>query len=110
MHISNEGLLTQLGYNADEANLRQLQTIAQNTPGFEQIKKHIVALNDHLKNYGGFVAMSNSHPYFKVKIESSEPSAIEVATAEIKKWANKYKVILEKVQNKETYYIKGINA
>ena len=109
MQITNEGLLTQLGYNCDDANLSQLRTIADNTPGFEQIKKHIVALNDHLKNYGGFVAMSNSHPHFKVKIESDEPSAADKALDELNKWAQKYKVALQKVHNKQTYYILGIN-
>ena len=110
MHITNEGLLTQLGYNCDNANLSQLQTIATNTPGYDQIKKHIVALNDHLKNYGGFVAMSNSQPYFKVKIESDDPLAADKALDELTKWADKYKVTLQKVDNKRTYYILGINS
>ncbi|BCD61626.1 hypothetical protein NitYY0826_C0485 [Nitratiruptor sp. YY08-26] len=108
MQLSTEGLLTQLGYHPDDSNIRQLEAIQKATPGFEQIQKHIVALNDHLKNYGGFVAMSNSHPYFKIKIEATEPSAIEVAKNEISKWADKYNVKLQKVENKETYYILGV--
>ncbi len=108
MQITKEGLLTQLGYHPNESNIKQLQTIEEATPGFEQIQKHIVALNDHLKNYGGFVAMSNSNPYFKIKIEAQELSTIEAAKDKILQWANKYNVKLQKVPNKETYYILGI--
>ncbi len=108
MTISNEGLLTQLGYNPTPSNLAQLEAIQNATKGFEQIKKHIVALNDHLKNYGGFVAISSSNPYLKIKIDTDEPAALEVAHEEIKKWADKYNVSIQKVENKETYYIIGI--
>ncbi len=108
MHISNEGLLTQLGYNPQEANIKMLHIIQEHTPGFEQIKRHIVALHDHLKNYGGYVAISSSQPYFKIKIDTDEPTSLRIATDEIHKWADKYNVKLQKVVNKETYYIVGI--
>ena len=108
MQIANEGLLTQLGYHPEESTLRQLERIEKNTPGFEKIKKHIIALHDHLKNYGGFVALSNSNPYFKIKIESNDPSKIEIAVQEVQKWADKYNVTLQKVEGKETYYIKSV--
>ncbi|BAF69552.1 hypothetical protein [Nitratiruptor sp. SB155-2] len=107
MQIENEGLLTQLGYHPDSATLAQLQTIEEKTPGFEKIKKHIVALHDHLKNYGGFVALSNSVPHLKVKI--SDPSKQEIALEELNKWAQKYNVTLQKVQGKETYYIVSVS-
>ncbi len=108
MQISAEGVLTQLGYNRDENTLRQFEAIAKNTPGFEQIQKHIVALHDHLKNFGGFVAMSNSVNHLKIKIDANEASTIEAAKEEIERWAQKYNVNLQKVPNKETYYILGI--
>ncbi|NPA04000.1 MAG: hypothetical protein GXO61_03980 [Epsilonproteobacteria bacterium] len=108
MNISKEGLLTQLGYNVDDIHLKQLQAIQKHTAGFEQIQKHIITLNDHLKHYGGFVAISNTHPYLKIKLEYTNPSQKEAALATIKKWAEKYKVILEKAPNKDTFYIKGI--
>ncbi len=109
MHIPSEGLLTQLGYHPDERIIAQLHTVEENTPGFEQIKRHVVALSDHLKSYGGYVAISNSKPYLKIKIEANDPSKVELAKAEIFKWADKYNVALQKVPNKETYYILGIS-
>ena len=108
MQLTSEGLLTQLGYNPDNANLKTLQAIEKNTPGFENIKKHIVALNDHLKNYGGYVAMSNTHPYFKIKIDADSPSQRDIAVEEIHKWAKKYNVTLKEVKERATYYILGI--
>ncbi|BCD67595.1 hypothetical protein [Nitratiruptor sp. YY09-18] len=108
MHISNEGLLTQLGYHANSANLIQLENIAKSTSGYEQIKRHILALHDHLKNFEGFVALSNSKPYFKIKIETDDPNILQAALDELFKWAHKYNVNLQKVEGKETYYITGI--
>ncbi len=108
MQLSPEGVLTQLGYHPETTLVEQFQRAAQNTPGFEKISKHLVALNDHLKNYHGFVALSNSQPRFKIKIESQDPNMIEVATQEIYKWADKYNVRLQKVQNAHTYYIVAV--
>jgi hypothetical protein len=108
MQISDEGILTQLGYPVNEANLKQLKAVEKNTPGFENIKKHIIALNDHLKPHGGYVAFSSSIPNLKIKIEQHTPSNIEISSKEIEKWANKYNVKLKEVKPKETYYILGI--
>ncbi len=108
MHISNEGILTQLGYPSNEANLAQLHTIIENTPGFETIKRHIVALADHIKPYGGYIAFSNSKPHFKIKIDQSNPSTVALAVEEILKWAQKYNVKLLEIKENETYYILGI--
>ena len=107
MHISDEGILTQLGYPTDSANLRQLQAVKENTPGFENIKRHIIALSDHLKPYGGYVTFSSSKPCFKIKIDQNS-SNIDQAVEEILKWAQKYNVKLLEVKTRETYYIVGI--
>lgn len=109
MNISNEGLLTQLDYNVDENSLNQLENIIKNTPGFENIKKHIISLNDHLKHLDSYVAMSNSNPYFKIKIDTNNEKFINEAKEIIEKWAEKYKINLQKVEGKETYYILGID-
>ncbi len=109
MHLSPEGVLTQLGYHPETTLVEQFQRAAHNTPGFEKISKHLVALNDHLKNYNGFVALSNSNPNFKIKIESDDPATIEIAIQEIEKWANKYNVKLQKVKNAHTYYIIAVD-
>jgi len=110
MDISNEGLLTQLGYNADENSLKELENIQKNTKGFENIKKHIISLNDHLKPYDSYVAMSNSNPYFKIKIDTDNKNFIDEAKEIIENWREKYKINLKKVEGKETYYIVGIQG
>jgi len=108
MKIVKEALLTQLGYNITETELKELDKIIQNTKNFDKIKNHILSLHDHLKEFFGFVALSNSKPYFKIKIDTDNPSQIEAATEEINHWATKYNVKLEKVENKNTYYILGV--
>jgi len=108
MKLTNEALLTQLGYNVTDAELEVLNNIAENTPGFENIKNHIVALNDHLKEFFAYVTMSNSKPYFKIKIDTDNESHIQAAIEEINHWANKYNVKIEKVEGKNTFYILGV--
>lgn len=102
----NEGILNQLGYSINDATLRQLDRIISNTPGFEHLEKHIIVLNDHLKPYLSYVAMSNSHNYLKIKNEAQSEQMREDVTDIVQKWAEKYKVELQKVEGKETYYIK----
>jgi len=107
MKLQNDALLTQLGYSVTEGTLKDLEIIANNTNGFDNIKNHIVALNDHLKVLDAYVAMSNSNPYLKIKIIANEPEKITAAKEEINKWAEKYKVELKQVNDK-TYYILGV--
>ncbi len=103
-NITDDGLLVQLGLNGGEAMLNQLERIKANTKGFEEIKPHILALHDNIKNDGGFVALSSSKDYFKVKNEQNSKDVDEY----IHKWASKYKVKLQKTENIETRYIIGI--
>lgn len=110
MKISKEGILAQLGYNVNDNSIKQLENIEKNTSGFENIKKHIITLNDHLKHLQSYVAMSNSNPYFKIKIDAKKEEFIKEAKDIIQKWSNKYNVELQKVQNRETYYIVGIKT
>ena len=107
MKLENDALLTQLGYSVTEGTLKDLEIIANNTKGFENIKNHVVALNDHLKVLDGYVAMSSTNPYLKIKIITTEPEKIAAAKEEIHKWADKYKVELKEVNDK-TFYILGI--
>jgi len=107
MKLSNDALLTQLGYNVTESTLKDLEIIINNTPGFETIKNHIIALNDHLKTLDGYVAMSSTNPYLKIKIISTNEEQIKEALKEINKWAEKYKVELKKA-NEKTFYILGV--
>lgn len=112
MHItmSPEALLTQLDYPVNEHTLSQMQETIVNTPGFDHFSKHLLGLKDAVSHYDGFIALSNSHDYFKIKCEEdSTTETIEAFRKVSKKWAEKYKVTLEKVGNKPTYYILGQN-
>jgi len=95
--LSNEAMLIQLGYAVSDQSLAQAQRIRENTASFDHLSKHIIALNDHLKHMHAFVAMSNSSDYYKIKNEAPSDALREEAEEEIKKWAQKYKVALEKV-------------
>ncbi len=107
IEMTPENLLIQLGYPVKEATLAQLQRIIDNTPGFEKFAKHILTLNDEVKRFAGIVALSNSKDYLKVKTDSTSPEEIEAFTDYVTQWAEKYKVALEKVDGKNTYYILG---
>ena len=105
-----ENILIQLGYPVNEATTKQLQAIIDNTPGFFEFAKHIFSLNDELKKLDAAVAMSNSHNYLKLKCDSKDEAEIEEFKEIIKHWADKYKVELQQVKNKNTYYILGKNS
>ena len=102
-NLTDEALLMQLGYRAHDGAQEQLQKIIHQTSGYEDIKKHLLALHDNLKHHNSFVSLSSSHDFFKIKNENNS----EEATTYIQKCAEKYKVNLQKVAGKETYYIIG---
>ncbi len=102
-----DAMLTQLGYKPNEALLTQLKKIEENTLGYEKIQKHIMDLHDHLKVDNAYVALSNSNDYFKVKIESHTPEIAAQAHEKVSHFSSKFKVKVEKVEKKETYYIIG---
>ena len=107
--MQRDAMLTQLGYAPNEALLSQLEKIEGNTPGYEKIRKHIMDLHDHLKVDGSFVALSNSEDCFKIKIEAKSPELTEEAHEKVKHFSDKFKVKVNKLVNKETYYIVGFN-
>ena len=100
-------MLTQLGYVPNETLSRQLDSIKKNTQGYEKIAKHIMDLHDHLKVNKGYVALSNSHDYFKVKIDETTPESLDEAREKIEHFSKKFKVTLQQLPNKNTYYILG---
>ncbi len=79
----------------------------KNTKGFEKFAKHIISLNDEVKRYSGIVALSNSQDYLKVKCDSNKSEEVEAFTDIVKRWSDKYKVEVRKVNNKNTHYILG---
>ena len=97
-------LLSQLGYNEDKVSLNQLKRILNNSNGIEPAQ--IVALNDHLKTFGCFVAMSGSCDYFKIKNVATRPDERAQVDEIADKWAGKHKFSL-KTQNENTKYILG---
>jgi len=107
--MQRDAMLTQLGYAPNEALLNQLEKIEENTAGYEKIKKHIMDLHDHLKIDDSFVALSNSENYFKIKIEAKSPELSKEAHEKVKRFSDKFKVKVNKLNNKETYYILGFN-
>ena len=107
--MQRDAMLTQLGYTPNDALLQQLEIIEKNTVGYEKIQKHIMDLHDHLRVDGSFVALSNSESYFKIKVEASSSELALEAHEKIKHFSEKFKVTINKLENKETYYIVGFH-
>lgn len=105
--MQREAMLIQLGYAPNDALVKQLGDIENNTPGYEKIQKHIMDLHDHLKVNNSYVALSNSNDYFKIKIESTTPELAVEAHEKVQRFSEKFKVATKKLDNKETYYIIG---
>lgn len=105
--MQDKAMLIQLGYTPNDALVEQFKKIKQNTNGYEKIEKHIMDLNDHLKVENAYVALSNSKDYLKIKVESPTPELAQEAHEKIKRFSEKFKVQVEKIPNKETYYILG---
>ncbi len=104
-----DAVLNGLGYMSNEALTGQVERIIENTKGFDKIGKHIFELHKALQIDSSYVAMSNSNDYFKIKIESPSVELKEEALEKIEHFSNKYKVELQKVDGKDTYYIIGFN-
>lgn len=107
IQITPENLLIQLGYPTTPAMMVQMREIIGNTKGFDGFSKHILSLHDALKQYGGYIAMSNSSSYLKVKTEHSRAEETKPFVGVLEAWAKKYKVALKKIENKQTFYILG---
>jgi hypothetical protein len=110
LDLTPEALLTQLGYTKNEQTLNQINNIITNTKGFEKFSQHIPSFNDALAVEKGFIAMSNSEDHLKIKCEEDTGADnLSAFTTLVKHWAEKYKLELKQVANKNTYYIIGHN-
>jgi len=108
LDLTPEALLTQLGYTKSEHTLKQINDIIANTKNFEKFSPHIPSFNDALAVEKGFIAMSNSEDHLKIKCEEdSSADNLSAFTTLVKHWADKYKLELKQVENKNTYYIIG---
>lgn len=107
--MQRDAMLRQLGYAPNDALINQLKEIESNTVGYEKIQKHIMDLHDTLKIDGSFVAMSNSVNSFKIKVEAPSPEIAQEAHEKIQHFSDKFKITVDKLDNKETYYIVGFH-
>ncbi|MDD5212321.1 MAG: hypothetical protein PHV62_07885 [Sulfuricurvum sp.] len=105
--MTHDAVLNQLGLIANEALLVQLENIEKNTHGYEKIINHIMDLHEELKTCESYVALSNSNDYFKIKIDATSDISKTEAREKINHFCEKYKVKIQKVQDKPTYYISG---
>jgi len=105
--MQRDAMLTQLGYAPNDALVKQLESIENNTSGYEKIQKHIMDLHDHLKVNNAYVALSNSKDCFKIKVESKTAELATEAHEKVQHFSDKFKVKVEKLPKKETYYIIG---
>ncbi|RUM68861.1 MAG: hypothetical protein DSZ07_05900 [Sulfurovum sp.] len=109
INLTPEALLSQLGYTKTESSIKQMEKTISNTNGFNKFSKHILGLHDQLAHLKGFIALSNSKDVFKIKHSSADVSKEieDEFTNLVEGWAKKYKIELEKVAKKPTYYIIG---
>lgn len=110
LELTPKALLAQLGYTENEQTLKQMNDIIANTSGFHKFSRHLPSFNDALAVEKGYIAMSNSENYLKIKCEiDSSADNLSAFTALVEHWAEKYKLKLKKIDNKNTYYILGLN-
>lgn len=105
--MTYEAILNQLGYIPNEALSIQLGHIEKNTIGYEKIIKHILDLHESLKTDESYIALSNSHHYFKIKLDATSDTSRQEALVKINRFVEKYNISLEAIPGKNTYYIKG---
>ena len=105
--MSEEGILISLGYSANDATLKQLRGILSKCDFEDNELDRIITLNDKLKIYNAYVAMSNTHDSFKIKYDATGKMQKKAVLDLIFSWSEKFQLKIKKVENKETYYITG---
>lgn len=108
--MHRQAILNQLGYSVSDNTLAQLERVIGNTAGFEHVEKHLITLHDALQPFHSFVALSSNKDYFKIKNEAGDAQRSAEVNEMITKWAEKYKITLEKVPHKDTYYVIGYKS
>jgi len=108
--MEKQAILTQLGYSITPSVEAQLERVIANTLNFENVGKHLISLHDALKAQQSFVALSSNKDYFKIKNEAVSEEMRAAVNDMILKWSEKYKIMVEKVPNKNTYYVIGYKA
>ncbi len=105
--MTNDAILKQLDYTVTQSALAQVKKVKNNTNGFDYVEKHLIALHDQLKAHLSYVALSSNKDFFKIKNEAKGDEMIKEVNEIITRWSEKFKIKIEKVDGKETYYVKG---
>ncbi len=108
--MRRDAILRQLGYSVTPNALEQVQRVMENTKDFDYVEKHLISLHDALKPKLSFVSISSTHDYFKIKNEAGTTEMIKNTNEVINQWSKKYKIAVQKVPNKDTYYVLGKSA
>jgi len=102
-----EAILKQLGYTVTDSALKQVEKVINNTRNFEQVEKHLISLHDQLQSHLSCVALSSTKDYFKIKNLAQGDELVRNVNEIIKRWSEKFKIAIEKVDGKDTYYVIG---
>lgn len=105
--MRKDAILKQFDYTVTDSAKAQLEKVINNTSGFDYVEKHLITLHNQLKSYLSYVALSSTHDYFKIKNEAQTQEMMDAATEVIKKWSEKFKIEIQKVEGKNTYYVIG---
>lgn len=106
-NMTNDAILTQLDYTVTDSALAQIEKVKANTSGFDYVEKHLISLHDQLKSHLSYVALSSTKDYFKIKNEAKGDEMLAEVKDIILRWAEKFKIEIEKVEGKNTYYVIG---
>ncbi|HIP29528.1 MAG TPA: hypothetical protein EYG93_04290 [Sulfurospirillum arcachonense] len=105
--MTNDAILKQLGYTVTQSAMAQVEKVIKNTHNFEQVEKHLITLHDQLQAHLSYIALSSNKDYFKIKNEAKGTEMISEVNEIIAHWSDKYKIDIEKVDGKDTYYVIG---
>jgi len=105
--MTNDAILKQLDYTVTDSALAQVEKVKSNTHGFDYVEKHLIMLHDQLKSHLSYIALSSTKDYFKIKNEAKGEEMIKEVNEMIARWSEKFKIDIEKVDGRDTYYILG---
>jgi len=105
--MTNDAILKQLDYTVTDSALEQVEKVKNNTNGFDYVEKHLITLHDQLKAHLSYVALSSNKDFFKIKNEAKGKEMIKEVDQMISKWSAKFKIVIEKVEGRNTYYVIG---
>lgn len=105
--MRRDAILRQLGYTVTDSAVVQVGKVIDNTHGFDYVEKHLISLHDQLQSHLSYVALSSNKDFFKIKNEAKGVEMIDEVNEMIAHWSEKFKIDIEKVDGKSTYYVLG---